>query len=137
MTIIPITTFGVELRRSRERRALSQSKLAKLAGLDHSYVSRIEAGDRNPSKAAVLLLASAMRCEQAEQDGLLVAARYLPGEWEQLSDDVLRLNTVLTDDQLPLAYRQSVRDQIRALLVGAEAVRYRPRVPVGLAREAV
>ncbi len=50
-------TFGDVLAEVRITRQLSQSRLAQAAGFDHSYISRLEAGKRKPSRAAVLALA--------------------------------------------------------------------------------
>ena len=51
--------FGVTLKRFREARRVSQSKLAERAGFDHSYVSRLESSARTPTRDAVEQLAGA------------------------------------------------------------------------------
>ena len=74
--------FGTELRRQRTARRLSQTVVSGLAGLDHSFVGRLEAGTREPSRATVEALAAALNASQAQRDALLASAGYLPSdEW--------------------------------------------------------
>ena len=71
--------FGDVLREKRQsRHRISQSKLAELAGFDHSYVSRLETGARNPTREAVEFLADALNLDQRERAELLVAAGFTP-----------------------------------------------------------
>ena len=55
-----LTAFGLNLRSERERRKLTQEKLAENADLDPSYVSGIERGVRNPSILSVVRIANAL-----------------------------------------------------------------------------
>ena len=52
--------FGALLKGFRERRGVSQSKLAERANFDHSYVSRLESGSRMPTRDAVDRLGMAL-----------------------------------------------------------------------------
>jgi transcriptional regulator with XRE-family HTH domain len=52
--------FGEALRRARTARGISQEQLAHEAGLDRTYVSGIERGERNPSLTNLLRLADAL-----------------------------------------------------------------------------
>jgi transcriptional regulator with XRE-family HTH domain len=54
------------LRRLRVRRALSQEALAVDAGVDRSYVGRIERGDENPTVETLDRLAKALEVPAAE-----------------------------------------------------------------------
>lgn len=129
--------FGATLRRFREDRGLSQSRLAERAGFDHSYLSRLERGDRSPSRGAVNDLAVALACTDAEHDTLLMAAGYLNRNTPRLFDmNLLLLDEALQDERLPQGYRDSVRASVDALVQGCEAVRGRQRIAVVHARDA-
>ena len=52
--------LGNALREARTARGLSQEQLARDAGLDRTYVSGIERGERNPSLTNLLRLADAL-----------------------------------------------------------------------------
>ena len=68
--------FGPLLKGFRERRNVSQSKLAERAQLDHSYVSRLESGVRTPTRDAVDRLAAALMVGPEDRDALLRAAGF-------------------------------------------------------------
>jgi transcriptional regulator with XRE-family HTH domain len=79
-------TFGEALaalratRPGAAREQLSQSELAKRAGLDHSYISRLENDRRAPSRDAVLRLGRVLEATPADLDRLLLAAGYAPDD---------------------------------------------------------
>jgi len=52
--------FGLALREQRERKGLSQERLAELAGLHRTYVGSVERGERNISIRNILTLAQAL-----------------------------------------------------------------------------
>jgi len=52
--------YGLAFRQVRGERGISQERLAELAGLDRTYVSGIERGERNPSLANLLKLATTL-----------------------------------------------------------------------------
>src|SRR5687768_8085749 len=64
---------GSVLARFPARARLSQSKLAERADFDHSYISRIECGDRLPTRDALERLAEAMGLTPQEEGELLNA----------------------------------------------------------------
>ncbi len=55
-----LTALGANLRRQRQRKALTQEKLAAAADLDPTYISGIERGVRNPSVLIVVRIANAL-----------------------------------------------------------------------------
>jgi len=58
--------FGKAVRRLRQRRKLSQEKLAELAGLHATYIGRIERGRQNISLANIGKIARALRVKPRE-----------------------------------------------------------------------
>ena len=54
-------TFGKRVRERREQQGLTQEALAELAGVDRSYLSQVEAGQRRVSLHLALNLASSLR----------------------------------------------------------------------------
>ncbi len=68
------------LRHYRERAGLSQFRLGVAAGLhDQSFISRVEAGTRKPTRATVNALCDALGLDERDAAQLTVAAGYWPG----------------------------------------------------------
>jgi len=55
--MLPREAFGRVLRALREERALSQERLAELAGVHDTYVSLLERGRSSPTLESIFLLA--------------------------------------------------------------------------------
>jgi transcriptional regulator with XRE-family HTH domain len=66
------------LKQHREERRLSQTRAAKAAGFDHSYISRIEAGVRRPTREAVECLADVLGLVDNERNAFFAAGGFLP-----------------------------------------------------------
>lgn len=110
--------FGVLLKRLREARRVSQSKLAERADFDHSYVSRLESGARMPTREAVERLGQALGVSLMEQDSMLASAGFLPRDVGSLLSDEPVLGEVLgllQDEDVPLEYRDNMRQVLRLL----------------------
>ena len=58
--------YGRALREVRLTRGISQERLAHLSGLDRTYVSGIERGERNPSLTNILKLVDALDISLSE-----------------------------------------------------------------------
>lgn len=69
-----LTAFGLNVRRQREARRLTQEGLAEKADLDQTYISGIECGVRNPILNSMLLLSTVHSSDLAVKPGNL----YLP-----------------------------------------------------------
>lgn len=80
-----MTTFGEELRRLREARRWSQTRLAVEARCDHSYVSRLEDGTRQPTREMITVLWMALGADARDLDRLYMAAGYLPNDPDLLN----------------------------------------------------
>ena len=82
--------FGDLLKRFRLRANLSQSALADRAGVDKSYVSKIENGDRkSPSRSLVIQLATILDLSTEEADLWLISAGYISPRMQRLAADGL------------------------------------------------
>ena len=111
--------FAQLLKQYREGGRVSQSRLAEIAGFDHSYVSRLESGNRTPTREAVAKLAEALGLAPEQRDSLLAAAGYMPQRVESLLADepvlteVLRL---LQSRDIPESVRKDVRDMLQLVV---------------------
>lgn len=117
--IVAEQLFSQLLKQYREAVRMSQSRLAEVAGFDHSYVSRLESGNRTPTREAVIKLAEALAVSAEQRDNLLATAGYMPDRVESLLADepvlteVLRL---LQSREVPEAVRHDVRQMLQLLV---------------------
>lgn len=58
--------FGVEVRRLRLERGLSQEALAAIAGLDRTFISMVERGVRKPTLDSAKRMADALKLPLSE-----------------------------------------------------------------------
>lgn len=115
---VGMTEFGQLLKSLRERRGVSQSRLAERAEFDHSYVSRLEGGARMPTRDAVDRLGDAMELGESERDMLLAAAGFLPRDFSKIlsAEPVLgEVFYLLSDEQLSAEYRENMRQILHLL----------------------
>ncbi|MEK7781183.1 MAG: helix-turn-helix transcriptional regulator [Verrucomicrobiota bacterium] len=61
-----LSALGLNVRKRREAREMTQEKLAEKSGLDATYISGIERGLRNPGIKNVAKLAKALGLTTAE-----------------------------------------------------------------------
>lgn len=129
-------TFAETLRRIRTDHRMSQSELARAAGLEHSSISRIESGRRNPSRSMAEQLVAALRATPDERYQLLTSAGFHCDI--TVEADLLTLNACLSDETIDPDYQNALRDTIRSLIVLAEwergSARPRSRSVVALRR---
>lgn len=111
----PTTRFGELLRRYRLRQRTSQLDLGMMAGLNASYISRLESGVRGvPSRECIDLIANALRLHTDERNELLYAAGYVVHD--PLVAEAL---AILADATIPLAVRLRLRSDIAAVVAAA------------------
>jgi transcriptional regulator with XRE-family HTH domain len=55
-----LSAFGLNVRKQREAKELTQERLAEKAELDPTYISGIERGVRNPSLLSIVRVAKAL-----------------------------------------------------------------------------
>jgi transcriptional regulator with XRE-family HTH domain len=116
-------SFAGALRQSRERKRLSQSRLAAAAGFDHSYVSRLESGSRTPTRDAVLKLSEALSLDDIETDALLASAGFMPARIENLlaAEPVVgEVLGILQNGGVPEDVREDLRAAISLLIRQAQ-----------------
>jgi transcriptional regulator with XRE-family HTH domain len=115
-----MATFGEHLATVRQRVGLSQHALAKAAGVDASYVNRLEHGERQaPDVELIRKFAIALGLDATQTDALVVAGGGLPTALERLGPldpTIILLADVLGDPAVPEAERTNLR-RIVALLV--------------------
>lgn len=75
------TTFGAMLRALRQQAGLTQRDLAQQAGLDFSYISKLENGRLPPPAADTIVLLCSLLGVSA--DDLLAATHKLPSDVEE------------------------------------------------------
>jgi transcriptional regulator with XRE-family HTH domain len=117
-------SFGQVLRTLRERAGLSQSALARRAGLDPSFVNRLESGQRGADRAVAEALIDGLGLAPADADRLLAAGGHLPALFARLGlhDPTLQLVAqVLADERLSPEERAAFRQVVE--LIGR---RWRP-----------
>jgi len=68
--------FGGWLVTARRRKNISQNKLAQMTGLTRTYISKVEAGAKVPSRNFVCLVLAHLDPEPEEREALLWAAAY-------------------------------------------------------------
>lgn len=119
-------TFARCLMDMRGIARMSQWRLAELAEYNHSYISRLELGQRLPSRDAVLRLAEAMQLSADNRDRLLMAAGYCPLDVRNLidSEPVIGELVALLEDRM---VTDEVRDDVRAAI--AVVIRQARRAP--------
>jgi transcriptional regulator with XRE-family HTH domain len=70
--------FAELLQAYRHRTGLGSTLLGANAGVDPSYLTRMELGERSPTRYMVESLAHPLALSPAERDRLLVASRFAP-----------------------------------------------------------
>ena len=91
---MPESALGVLLKKMREERGLSFRELGRLAELDHAYIYRLEAGDKeDPSFEALGKLARALKAAKRETDMLKFISQN-PKTPVQLVELALQDNTI-------------------------------------------
>ncbi len=72
------SAFGTLLKELREQRGMSQAQLALESGVDQTFVSLLERGQRQPTLGTLFALCDAMRVNADVVVGKLAAARTSP-----------------------------------------------------------
>jgi transcriptional regulator with XRE-family HTH domain len=60
-----LVELGIQIRKERKKKGLSQEQLAYIADVDRSYIGGIERGERNVSFLTLVKIASCLGCDIA------------------------------------------------------------------------
>lgn len=113
-----MTAFGTILSDILTRHGLSQSQAADWADLVPSHVSRLVHGQRTPTREVVQRLADGCRLSPEESRTLFEAAGFVPAGAvsAMLPRELREAAETLADEDIPWRYRDSLRQQISALV---------------------
>lgn len=121
--IIPIIPddeplFGDALQRIRRSRHISQAELARRIDVNHSYISRLESGQRAPSLDLIARIEAHLDLDDQECRLLRRGAGYLRTvEALVLADPVMMmLARALNDPAIPREAREAFRAQVVAMV---------------------
>lgn len=127
--------FPALLRSFRERNGRSRNALAHEVGVDPSYLTRIEHGDREPPRQHIVeALTRALRLSVHERNRLLTSAGYAPlsvvqlGSWD---DSLQAVADVLNDIELSPEERNEFRSVVKLIAArwrGAPSEDLNPRL---------
>ena len=114
-------TFESTLRRYRLRAGISQNALAKVVGINASYINRLESGEREaPTREVAHALARALALVPEETDRLLFAAGHVPPSLQKLGpadSTVAAVTRLLTNDHLSPEARADFRAIVETIAI--------------------
>ena len=84
-------SFSESLKTFRESTGLSQYQFAKKSGVNHSYVSRLEAGSRQPTREMVQNFARVLELNPPQAEYLFRQAGFVYNDQETPVEDTARL----------------------------------------------
>ncbi len=73
--------FGKRLRQLRQERNIGIKKLAKILGINYTYISKMESGNTYPSEALIIKIS---RVLDHDPDELMLLAKKLPPDWKHV-----------------------------------------------------
>ncbi len=113
--------FASTLRRFRLRAGISQNALAKIVGINASYINRLEHGEREaPTRDIARALAQALHLCVEEVDRLLFAAGHVPPSLQKLGpadSTIAAVTRLLTNDRLSPEARADFRAIVETIAI--------------------
>ena len=113
--------FGSTLRRFRLRAGYSQNALAKIVGINASYINRLENGEREaPTRDVAQALAQALRLSAEEVDRLLFSSGHVPPSLQKLGpadSTIAAVTRLLTNDRLSPEARADFRAVVETIAI--------------------
>ena len=122
----PGEELGPLLTRLRNERGLAQKRVASLAEIDNSTLSRLESGDRGVSREVLDRICDVLDLDRHERIDVLTAAGFLNQDAARLlaDDDVAQLARLLHAPAVEPEDAQLLRQYIRLALAHAKALGY-------------
>lgn len=99
--------FGMQLLRLRRASGLQGVTVAATVGCDPSYLTRLEQGEREPSRSMALALANVLTLDRYERAQLVCAAGYLPEVDPAFTHMICLMASRWSED------KQSLQEQVR------------------------
>lgn len=114
-----ISEFGYLLRQHRKRVGLSQRELAKRIGVDNSYISRLERGERDvSSRDKIIMMIEVMNLSDHDANSLLLTAGFAPinENMPLIGDPVLGLIAdIIHDERITEAELSTLKEYAQLL----------------------
>jgi transcriptional regulator with XRE-family HTH domain len=122
-----IEGLGPLLTRLRNDRGLAQKRVANLAEIDNSTLSRLESGDRGVSREVLDRICDVLGLDRHERLDVLTAAGFLNQDAAQLlaDDDVAQLARLLHAPTIDPDDAWLLRQYIQLALAHGKAMGYR------------
>jgi predicted transcriptional regulator len=113
--------FGETLEKYRSRQGIAQSRLAGMVDVDHSYISRLESGMREPSRSVVEKMCDVLLLEPKQRNEMFAAAGFLQDSEYVVTRLVLKdIDTLLNDQNMSPVIASVILGQLQALALGLE-----------------
>jgi cyanate lyase len=109
-------TFAATLSAALRATGTSQYRLWKDSGLDHSYISRLVRGERQPTRASVERIGAALGCDSTTTAHLLEAAGFSATAARGVPPDPLILRLEATLHNMQPAEATRLRASVAQLL---------------------
>lgn len=114
------TSLGTLLRAARVRQRRTLTDVAAEADLDHSYVLRLESGQRHPSRVALEQLLRVLRLPRSDHERILWTAGFVPWAIDDIGDQgfdlVHSLGRLLTNHRIAEERKLALCATIREVL---------------------
>jgi len=107
--------FARMLHDERRRQGLSQAALARSIDINHATLSRLESGERRPSRVMAMRIANGLGIDGEERVQFLAAAGYTTTGIER-DPTVTDLIEILNRPDIPLALRLQLREGVEKLI---------------------
>ena len=108
------TEFSERMKMVRLEKNITQSQIAEGSSFDKSFISRLESGERKPTRDGIMYIAESMGLTADETDELLMSAHFMPIQPSSLLHEpkLVQINDLigmLSDDNKEFARQELER----------------------------